>query len=95
MLSIPDLNKSTFSKSDALALVKLHNFLLHLFTVKKSGLQMWSLPISSFPGNSNSQLQSPYFRLCKQRLLAMLSAITLFSVLSLFITIGLKECYPQ
>jgi hypothetical protein len=31
MLPIPDLNESAFSKSDALALGKLNNFLLHLF----------------------------------------------------------------
>jgi hypothetical protein len=31
MLPIPDLNENTFSKSDALALGKLHHFLLHLF----------------------------------------------------------------
>ncbi len=51
-------------------------------TIKKgelqiSSLQISSLQISSFSRNSGSQLQPPYFRLCKERLWTMLSQLVM------------------
>jgi hypothetical protein len=45
--------------------------------VKRGELQIWSLQISSFSRNSSSQLQLPYFRLCKYRLWTMLSQLVM------------------
>jgi hypothetical protein len=53
--------------------------------VKKDEFQIRSLQISSFPRNSSSQLQPPYFRLCKQRLLTMLSQLVMLKKDKLFL----------
>ena len=49
----------------------------YLYLVKTGDLQVWSLHIPSFPRNSSSKFQRPYFRLCRCTLLTMLSGLVM------------------